>query len=100
MSFPDIPVGLILIEAEHHKTWFGIQLKGLTVGDTPDQIGFFTVARRPRLHWLGVIRSGNVIAAPESDVPAHVKENAVASSLPLTRQDIQTLDAAHPGPSD
>jgi diketogulonate reductase-like aldo/keto reductase len=40
-------------------------------------------------------RSGNVIAIPESGSPAHVRENAVALSLTLTPQDVQTLDAAH-----
>lgn len=43
-----------------------------------------------------VIRSGNVIAIPESGLPAHVKENAVALSLTLTQQEIQQLDVAHP----
>ena len=42
------------------------------------------------------IRSGNVIAIPESGSAAHVKENAVALSLTLTPQEFQTLDAAHP----
>jgi diketogulonate reductase-like aldo/keto reductase len=42
------------------------------------------------------IRSGNVIAIPESGSVAHVKENAVALSLTLTPQEVQTLDAAHP----
>jgi diketogulonate reductase-like aldo/keto reductase len=42
------------------------------------------------------IRSGNVIAIPESGYVAHVKENIVALSLTLTPQDLQTLDAAHP----
>jgi len=45
-----------------------------------------------------VIRSGKVIAIPESGSPAHAKENAVALSLALTPQDIQTLSAAYPGP--
>jgi diketogulonate reductase-like aldo/keto reductase len=45
-----------------------------------------------------VIRSGNVIAIPESGSPAHVKENAVALSLALTPRDLQSLDAAFPGP--
>jgi diketogulonate reductase-like aldo/keto reductase len=44
------------------------------------------------------IRNGNVIAIPESGSVAHVKENAVALSLMLTPQDIQTLEAAHPLP--
>ena len=44
-----------------------------------------------------VIRSGSVIAIPESGSPAHVKENAVALSIALTPQDLQTLDAALPG---
>jgi diketogulonate reductase-like aldo/keto reductase len=42
------------------------------------------------------IRNGNVIAIPEAGSVAHVKENAVALSLTLTPQDLQTLDAAHP----
>jgi len=42
------------------------------------------------------IRGGNVIAIPESGSPAHVRENAVALSLSLTPQELQTLDAAHP----
>ena len=37
------------------------------------------------------IRSGNVIAIPESGSVAHVKENAVALSLTLTPQELQTL---------
>jgi diketogulonate reductase-like aldo/keto reductase len=45
------------------------------------------------------IRSGNVIAIPESGSVQHVKENAVALSLTLTPQELETLDAAHPPPS-
>jgi diketogulonate reductase-like aldo/keto reductase len=44
------------------------------------------------------VRSGNVIAIPESGSPAHVTQNAVALSLTLTPQELQTLDAAFPGP--
>ncbi len=44
------------------------------------------------------IRSGNVIAIPESGSAAHVKENAIALSLTLTPQELETLDAAHPPP--
>lgn len=46
-----------------------------------------------------VIRSGNVIAIPESGSPAHTKENAQAFSTVLTPEDLQRLDAAYPGPS-
>jgi diketogulonate reductase-like aldo/keto reductase len=42
------------------------------------------------------IRNGNVIAIPESGSVAHVKENAVALSLTLKPQELQTLNAAHP----
>jgi diketogulonate reductase-like aldo/keto reductase len=45
------------------------------------------------------IRSGNVIAIPESGSAEHVKENAVALSLKLTPQDLQILDEAHPPPT-
>jgi diketogulonate reductase-like aldo/keto reductase len=41
-----------------------------------------------------VIRSGKVIAIPESGSPEHTKENAVALSLTLTDQDLAALDAA------
>jgi diketogulonate reductase-like aldo/keto reductase len=44
------------------------------------------------------IRSGKVIAIPESGSPAHVKENAVALALALTPPELQTLNAAHPPP--
>jgi diketogulonate reductase-like aldo/keto reductase len=47
------------------------------------------------------IRNGNVIAIPESGSPAHVRENALALSLALTAQEIETLNAAHPiSPTD
>ena len=42
------------------------------------------------------IRGGNVIAIPESGTVSHVEENAVALTLTLTPQEVQTLDAAHP----
>src|SRR3984957_13942357 len=45
------------------------------------------------------IRSGKVIAIPESGNVAHVTENAVALSLALTSEELHTLDAAHPPPS-
>ena len=45
-----------------------------------------------------VIRSGSVIAIPESGSPEHVKENAVALSITLSPQDLRTLEAAYPGP--
>ena len=44
------------------------------------------------------IRSGNVIAIPESGSAAHVKENAIALSLTLTPQELRTIDAAYPPP--
>jgi diketogulonate reductase-like aldo/keto reductase len=71
-----------------------------------------SLLRDPRLARIGVahdcsaaavalawtIRSGNVIAIPESGLAAHVKENAVALSLTLTPQELQSLDAAYPRP--
>ena len=43
-----------------------------------------------------VIRSGNVIAIPESGSPEHTRENAAALSLQLTPGDIRNLEAAFP----
>ena len=45
------------------------------------------------------IRSGNVIAIPESGSAEHVRENAVALSLTLTSDELHALDAAHPPPN-
>jgi diketogulonate reductase-like aldo/keto reductase len=45
------------------------------------------------------IRTGNVIAIPESGSAEHVKENAVALSLTLTPDELHALDAAHPPPN-
>ena len=76
-------------------------------GDNHLLVGDRTLARIGAAHGCSaaavalawVIRNGNVIAIPESGVPAHVEENAVALSLTLTPQELQTLDAAYPGPS-
>ena len=71
----------------------------LLVGDrTLAQIGTIhgCSAAAVALGW--VIRSGSVIAIPESGSPTHVKENAVALSIALTPRDLQALDAAFPGP--
>jgi diketogulonate reductase-like aldo/keto reductase len=46
------------------------------------------------LAWI--IRSGKIVAIPESGSTAHVKENAVALSLVLTSQELRTLDEEHP----
>jgi diketogulonate reductase-like aldo/keto reductase len=43
---------------------------------------------------------GKVIGIPESGSVAHAKETAVALSLALTPQEIQTLNAAFPGPAE
>jgi len=42
------------------------------------------------------IRSGHVIAIPESGSPAHVRQNAAALSLRLTDQDVDDLNRAFP----
>jgi diketogulonate reductase-like aldo/keto reductase len=45
------------------------------------------------------IRSGTVIAIPESGSLAHAKENAAALTVALTPGDIEKLTAAYPGPA-
>jgi diketogulonate reductase-like aldo/keto reductase len=70
----------------------------LVVGDrTLAQIGTIHGGSGAAVALAWVIRGGNVIAIPESGSPAHVKENAVALSMTLTPQDLQTLNAAYPG---
>jgi diketogulonate reductase-like aldo/keto reductase len=71
----------------------------LVVGDrTLAQVGASHRCSAAAVALAWVIRSGRVIAIPESGSPAHVKENAVALSIALTPRDLQTLDAAFPGP--
>jgi diketogulonate reductase-like aldo/keto reductase len=73
--------------------------RNLLVGDrTLAQIGTTHECSASAVALAWVIRSGNVIAIPESGSPPHVRENAVALSLALTPRDLQTLDAAYRGP--
>lgn len=70
---------------------------GLVIGDrTLAEIGAAHGCSAAAVALAWVIRGGQVIAIPESGSPAHTKENAVALSLQLTPQDIQTLAAAYP----
>ena len=71
----------------------------LVVGDrTLAQVGASHGCSAAAVALAWAIRSGSVIAIPESGSPAHVKENSVALSIALTPRDLQTLDAAFPGP--
>jgi diketogulonate reductase-like aldo/keto reductase len=71
----------------------------LVVGDrTLAQVGTTHGCSAAAIALAWVIRSGSVIAIPESGSPAHVKENAAALSIALTPAELQTLDAAFPGP--
>ena len=64
--------------------------KNLVVGDrTLAQVGTLHGCSAAAVALAWVIRSGSVIAIPESGTPAHVKENAVALSLALTPQDFK-----------
>jgi diketogulonate reductase-like aldo/keto reductase len=73
--------------------------KHLVVGDrTVAQIGAAHGCAAAAVALAWVIRSGNVFAIPESGSPAHVRENAAALSTVLTPEDLQTLNAAYPGP--
>jgi diketogulonate reductase-like aldo/keto reductase len=72
--------------------------KHLVVSDrTLAQVGTTHGCSAAAIALAWVIRSGSVIAIPESGSPAHVKENAVALSLALTPRDLQALEAAYPG---
>ena len=71
----------------------------LVVGDrTLAQVGTNHGCSAAAVALAWVIRSGNVIAIPESGSPAHVNENAIALSIALTPRDLQTLDGAYSGP--
>jgi diketogulonate reductase-like aldo/keto reductase len=72
----------------------------LVIGDrTLTQIGTTYGCSEAAVALAWVIRGGNVIAIPESGSPAHTKENAAALSIALTPRDLQSLEAAFPGPA-
>ncbi len=72
----------------------------LVVGDRRlAQIGAAHECSAAAVALAWVMRSGKVIAIPESGSPAHTRENAAALSLTLTAQDLQALAAAYPGPA-
>jgi len=74
--------------------------RNLVVADrTLAQIGATHGCSAAAVALAWVIRSGTVIAIPESGSPPHVKENAVALSIALTPQDLQVMNNAYPGPS-
>ena len=71
----------------------------LVVGDrTLAQVGAVHGCSSAAIALAWVIRSGSVIAIPESGSPQHVRENALALAITLTPRDLQTLAAAFPGP--
>jgi diketogulonate reductase-like aldo/keto reductase len=72
----------------------------LVIGDsTLAQVGTIHGRSAAAVALAWVIRSGKVVAIPESGSPEHVKQNAEALSMSLTARDLETLDAAFPGPS-
>ena len=74
--------------------------KHLVVNDrTLAQIGASHGCTAAAVALAWAIRSGIVIAIPESGSPAHVKENAAALATSLTPQDLAALNAAFPGPA-
>lgn len=71
----------------------------LVVADrTLEQLGTSHGCSASAIALAWVMRSGSVIAIPESGSPAHARENAAALSVTLTPEDLRTLNAAFPGP--
>lgn len=44
------------------------------------------------------MRHGTVISIPKASTPEHVRQNAVAGGIELTKQDLEEINAAHPPP--
>jgi diketogulonate reductase-like aldo/keto reductase len=74
-------------------------VKSLVRDPTLSEIGAAHGCSAAAVALAWAIRSGNVIAIPESGSAAHVKENAVALSLTLTQQELQIVDAVYPPPT-
>jgi len=45
------------------------------------------------------MRHGNVISIPKAAEPKHVRENAAAGAITLTKDDLAEIDVAHPPPA-
>ena len=71
----------------------------LTSDRTLAQIGAAHGCSAAAVALAWALRSGDIIAIPESGSPAHTKENAAALSTTLTPQDLEALNKAYPGPS-
>ncbi len=72
----------------------------LVVGDrTLARIGAAHGCSAAAVALAWVMRSGNIIAIPESGSPAHTRENARSLSITLRSRDLQRLAEAFPGPS-
>jgi diketogulonate reductase-like aldo/keto reductase len=69
---------------------------GILRNPTPARIGSTHSCSPAAVALAWTIRSGRVIAIPESGSAEHVKENAVALSLTLTPADLKDLDVAFP----
>jgi len=97
--------GLLTWCAEHHLPVMAYSPLGgdnsrLITDHTLVQIGAAHGCSAAAIALAWAVRSGNVIAIPESGSPAHVKENAMALSLTLTPQELQTLEEAFPRPAN
>jgi diketogulonate reductase-like aldo/keto reductase len=67
----------------------------LVIGDrTLAQVGAAHGCSPAAVALAWAIRSGHVIAIPESGSPAHTRENAVALTMSLTPRELAALDAA------
>ncbi len=53
-------------------------------------------AAQVALAWL--LRQSGIIAIPKASRPEHVRENAAALDIRLTKQDLAALDEAFPPP--
>ena len=84
-----------LVDRLDHAPFFD----GLLRDPTLARIGAAHACSAAAVALAWTIRSGNVIAIPESGSAEHVRENALALSLTLTSDELHTLDAAHPLPN-
>lgn len=58
--------------------------------------GHGATAAQVAIAWA--LRQPGVIAIPKATTPAHVRDNAAASDLRLTEEDLAAIDAAFPAP--
>ena len=96
------PEDALLPEAEHRgfpvMAYSPIEQGRLAQGEALRRVAARHGATPAQIALAWTIRSGRVIAIPQTSSPAHVEQNAAAGRITLDAEDLAALDRAFPAP--